>query len=132
MNEATLQANIIALARYTRWAAYHAYDSRRSAAGWPDLTLVGPSVKFRELKKGPQVSLVKPDQRVWLSRLRLAGADADVWTPADWPERITAELQGRPVPERPLPWTLEEALAAQREELARRARRDLAARARSS
>ncbi len=79
-----------------RWSAllcYHPFDSRRSAPGYPDLTVVGPrGVLFRELKSDR--GRLTPEQRTWLDRLTAAGADAAVWRPADWPGRVLAELAG--------------------------------------
>lgn len=61
--------------------------------GFPDVTFCGPGgVLFRELKatKGA----VRPEQKVWLSRLSEAGADAGVWRPEDLRSgRIEAELK---------------------------------------
>lgn len=128
--EARLQADVLEAAGWLEWAASHQYDSRKSTGeGWPDLVLVHTrhGILYRELKSGPQPGLVRPDQRVWLSRLRSACGDADVWTPADWPDRIMRELRGERCGVRPFPWTLEEAL---RDRDVARARRKLAQRGR--
>ena len=42
MTERDLQATIVAAARTRGMLAYHAYDSRRSEPGWPDLVLCDP------------------------------------------------------------------------------------------
>jgi hypothetical protein len=61
---------------------YHTHDSRRSPRGYPDLTLCGlGGVAFRELKA--QQGKVSREQQVWLDALAAAGADVDVWRPAD-------------------------------------------------
>ena len=78
-----------------RWAGllcYHTHDSRRSEPGWPDLVVVGKSVLYRELKSDR--GRLTPDQRTWLDRLSQAGADADVWRPDDWPDRVLDEIHG--------------------------------------
>jgi len=78
-----------------RWAGlltFHAYDSRRSEAGFPDVVVVGPrSLLFRELKSDG--GRLTSEQRIWLDRLTEAGADASVWRPADWPGRVLDELR---------------------------------------
>ena len=73
-----------------RW--YHAYDSRRSVPGWPDLVLVGHSIMFRELKSA--TGTLRPEQREWRDELRAAGANWAIWRPADLASgRIEAELR---------------------------------------
>jgi len=84
MSEAALQQQTITLARTLGWRAYHPYDSRRSVKGFPDLVLVNPrhgAVLFRELKTAR--GRLTPEQRDWLTALKFAGQDADVWRPAD-------------------------------------------------
>jgi hypothetical protein len=68
--------------------AYHTYDSRKSACGWPDLVIArvhvhgydGGAVMFRELKR--EDGKVKPAQETWLEALAWAGLDTGVWRPA--------------------------------------------------
>ena len=64
------------------------------AKGWPDLVLVHPRqrrVLFRELKAADGV--ISDEQRWVEETLRAAGADADVWRPADLDSgRIQREL----------------------------------------
>lgn len=60
--------------------------------GYPDLTLVGAGVLFRELKseRGPATA----EQKKWLAALRSAGQDAGIWRPSDLRNgRITEELR---------------------------------------
>ncbi len=79
-----------------RWSGllvYHTYDSRRSEPGYPDVTVCGPrGVLFRELKA--ERGRLTSEQRTWLDRLTQAGADARVWWPDDWPDRVLTELAG--------------------------------------
>lgn len=72
---------------------YHAYDSRRSVPGWPDLVLVGPrGMAFRELKT--QTGTLRPEQREWGTALVAAGGDWSVWRPSDLASgRIERELK---------------------------------------
>lgn len=85
MTERQLQDVVTAAAYRAGWISYHTHDSRRSAAGYPDLHLVngplGISI-FRELKT--MKGTLTADQRMWIRALRMAGVDADVWRPIDW------------------------------------------------
>jgi hypothetical protein len=95
MSEAALQSKVIGLARELGYERiYHTYDSRRSAAGYPDLHLVsarrGRSI-FAELKT--MRGVVSPDQLLWLNDLRAVGVEAYVWRPIDLlDDTITAVL----------------------------------------
>ncbi len=89
--ERELQALVTEACRWHRLLVYHPYDSRRSEPGYPDLTIVGKSVLFRELKSAR--GRVTDAQDTWLRRLAAASADAAVWRPADWPEPIVSELR---------------------------------------
>lgn len=93
MTERDLQAWVIVLARLLGWRVAH-FRPARTAHGWrtpvagdgagfPDLVLVrGERMLFRELKT--ERGKLRPEQEAWLSALRAAGADAGVWTEADW------------------------------------------------
>lgn len=90
--EAQFQADILDAVRKFGLHAYHTHDSRRSQKGFPDLVIVGATdVLFRELKT--MTGTVTPEQKYWLTMLRLAGADARVWRPDEWPDVITRELR---------------------------------------
>ena len=77
--ESGYQRTILQLARLLGWRAYHTHDSRRSAAGYPDLTLCrGDRLLFVELKslKGR----TSPEQRAWLDALRrVPGVEVYEW-----------------------------------------------------
>ena len=62
-----------------RW--YHTFDSRRSPGGFPDMTIVGQRVIYRELKTAK--GKVTDTQAGWLHALVMAEQDACVWRPAD-------------------------------------------------
>ena len=88
MPEATLQAQVEAMARMFGWMVYHTHDSRRSQAGFPDLTMVrAGQLIFAELKsqKGRETDW----QRQWLDRLTDVSQEAEgtvgvfLWRPAD-------------------------------------------------
>lgn len=71
---------------------YHTYFSKASHAGFPDWVFAGPGgVLFRELKTARgRLSLA---QVMWRRVLRQAGADVDVWHPADLASgRVAQEL----------------------------------------
>lgn len=98
MTEKQLQQHVLDLARLLGWRAYHTFDSRHSAAGFPDLVLIKPPrLLFVELKsdKGKLSSA----QVEWINDLlfvhfalgqQLRGEPKDVpvrvavWTPQHW------------------------------------------------
>ncbi len=86
VTEEDYQQQIVDLAGFYRWDhRYHTHDSRRSAAGFPDLVMIHVRSKriiFTEIKamKG-ELSL---DQREWLWDLATAGAEVYVFDPANW------------------------------------------------
>lgn len=94
-DEAAFQAKILTLASTCGWLAYHPYDSRRAARGFPDLCLVRPAsagppcLVFAELKS--QGGRVRPEQRQWIAAL--AGISSPqvivrLWRPDDWDEIV--------------------------------------------
>lgn len=85
ISEAQFQAQVIRYARMMGWTVWHDHDSRRNAAGLPDLILVRrPRLVWAELKSAR--GRVTPDQRAWIEELRACGQDARIWRPDDWPE----------------------------------------------
>jgi hypothetical protein len=93
MSEAALQAAVIDLARILGLLIYHTRDSRGSAAGFPDLVIVGPrGVLFRELKSATG-QLTRP-QGLWRDGLADAGASWGLWRPEDWHSgQVMAEMR---------------------------------------
>lgn len=103
MSEEDLQRQIINLAHLYNIRVAHFPPSlsvkgkwmtavAADAKGWPDLTLVGTGVLFRENKTDR--GTLRPEQKQWIADLRTAGADVDVWRPRDWRSgRIRAELE---------------------------------------
>jgi hypothetical protein len=91
--ERDLDEHVRGLAKLYGLAAYHTHDSRQSAAGFPDWVIAGPrGVLFRENKR--QSGKLTPQQEVWARVLLAAGADYEMWRPADALDgRITAQLQ---------------------------------------
>jgi hypothetical protein len=83
--EKQFMAQVVQLARLCSWMVYHTHDSRRSAAGFPDLVLLrGAEMVAAELKAGR--GRTTPEQDAWLAAFGRAGAAVFVWRPADWPE----------------------------------------------
>jgi hypothetical protein len=72
--------------------AYHPWNSRHSAGGWPDWAFVGAGgFMLRELKRESREP--RADQQEWLGALIAAEIDAGCWRPSDWYSgRITREL----------------------------------------
>lgn len=93
VTEGQFQEDVILLARRLTVLAYHTYDSRRASAGFPDLVLAGRhGLIFAELKtEGGHLS---GRQRNWKWMLTAAGADWQLWRPADWLSgRIETEIR---------------------------------------
>lgn len=102
MIEAELLSNVVDLAHYMGAKVAHFRPALTSkgwrtpvqgdGTGFPDCIIITADRRLliRELKSGRN----KPtkEQADWITRFRLAGVDAGVWTPADWPDRIKAEL----------------------------------------
>lgn len=92
MTEAQLQAAVLGLCKLLGLLAYHTHDSRRSQPGYPDLTIAGSRVIFRELKSS--TGRLRPEQAQWAQKLTAADADFAIWRPADLRSgRIQRELQ---------------------------------------
>ncbi len=82
VTEKAFMQNVLDLARLTGWRCYHTHDSRRSAAGFPDLVMARDGrVLFAELKS--EAGRVSPAQRDWLTALASC-AEVFVWRPSDW------------------------------------------------
>ncbi len=75
------QAQVVEVARTLGWRVFHPYDSRRSAHGWPDLSLCRDRLILLELKR-ERTKLSEP-QKDWLRALLDAGAEAYVARPSD-------------------------------------------------
>jgi hypothetical protein len=81
--EDALLEQVVSLCRQFGLYHYHSHDSRRDAmAGFPDLVIVGHKILYRELKS--RTGELEPDQKRWMRRLVHAGADWELWRPADY------------------------------------------------
>lgn len=94
-DEAGFQAAVLDYAHLRGWRTYHTHDSRRSAAGFPDLMCVrGGRLVVAELKT--EHGKLTTEQEAWLAELddveRASFGIVRVfcWRPSDWPtiERV--------------------------------------------
>lgn len=83
LTEREWQQQVLDLCAYHHLKTYHTYDSRRSTAGFPDLTIVGRSTVFAELKS--EKGKVSAAQHEWIVALNNSGVEAHVWRPSDMP-----------------------------------------------
>jgi hypothetical protein len=102
VSERELQDWIVGAARLLGWRIFHARVARTAtgwrtavsydAAGFPDLCLVRDRILFAEIKVGR--NRLSSEQAAWLEALQEAGAEAHVWTDADWQAGVVeAELR---------------------------------------
>lgn len=84
IDEKSFQSEVVRLAKRNRWLCFHPFDSRKSVAGFPDLTLVRDRVIFAELKTD-NGELSAP-QMTWRDALLAAGAEWYLWRPSMWSE----------------------------------------------
>ena len=86
-SEKSFMAEVIRAARRHGWnRIYHTHDSRKSAAGFPDLVIVRERVVWAELKT--EEGQLSAEQANWIEDLRAAGQEVYVWRPSDWPELL--------------------------------------------
>ena len=88
LTEKEFLAQVVELAEVLGFRSYHTFDSRRSAAGFPDLVLVRPPrVIFAELKR--QNGRVTIPQHLWFHDLdECPGVEVYIWKPSDWNEIV--------------------------------------------
>jgi hypothetical protein len=84
VTEKMLHEAIVALATLLGWSHFHAYEMRRSDAGWPDLVLVrGGRLLAWELKSA--TGKLSPAQEEWLGILGgVPCVETAVIRPDDW------------------------------------------------
>ena len=76
-SEKEFQALVIDLAQRHGFRVYHTFNSRRSAAGYPDVTLVRAGrLLFLELKS--KTGRVTDEQKEWITALQQARVEAYV------------------------------------------------------
>lgn len=108
LTEAQWQAQVLKEAKRWGWSAYHTHDSRRSAAGFPDLVLAHEhhGLLFVELKT--DVGKLAPAQHEWLNTIWKAAQDEGgspgrvrvfLWRPRDAEEVWSTLITGpKPLP----------------------------------
>lgn len=87
MTEKQFSALIWETATRLKWRAYHPWDSRHSAEGWPDWAFARERLLFAELKVGKGKLTVV--QRDWLTVLARTGQEVYLVRPADFEEFAT-------------------------------------------
>lgn len=93
LSEKAFQRAVEDVCRVHGYETFHTHDSRRSRAGYPDLTIIGHGRIFhRELKL--TTGRVSADQAAVIDLINRNGGDAQVWRPSMWPE-IIRDLGGR-------------------------------------
>tara|TARA_R110000744_G_scaffold154674_4_gene269775 strand:+ start:155 stop:550 length:396 start_codon:yes stop_codon:yes gene_type:complete len=95
ISEEDFMRSVIKIASDCGWFVYHTPDSRRSQAGFPDLTLVSRTgdIIFTELKS--QKGRIRKEQQEWLDRLRENGhIDVYLWRPSDLQDIINRLVGG--------------------------------------
>ena len=81
--ESEFLKQVLEYAELREWLAYHTYDSRRSQAGFPDLTLIRRDrIVFAELKTARGRLTV--DQQRWFTALDATSVEAYIWRPSMW------------------------------------------------
>lgn len=96
ISEKDFMAAILELAKRHAWKCYHAFDSRRSEPGWPDLFLARGSVALAcELKTDD--GRLTAAQSSWLEALDGVTVSAHCFRLADWPA-IEAALTVAQIP----------------------------------
>jgi hypothetical protein len=90
MSEKQLQSQVMAVAARLGWEKrYHTYNSKRSAAGFPDLVLCRPGrLLFTELKREGESPTIPQQQ--WLEALKqsVPGIEVYLWHPSDLPDIV--------------------------------------------
>ena len=89
LSERDFQAQLMQVVEMFGGLVYHTYDSRRSARGYPDLTIVlknGPArrVLWAELKAGKK----QPTDSQWIWLRGLPDHQAYLWRPDDWDDAV--------------------------------------------
>jgi hypothetical protein len=85
LTEAAFQQQVMSAARFYGWHVFHHPDSRRTAAGWPDLAMVKPLAHrliLAELKS--ETGRVRPEQTTIVTALDGATVTAGIYRPSDF------------------------------------------------
>ena len=83
--------DVVEIAQLFGWSAYHTFDSRRSAPGFPDLILCRPP-RLLAVELKSERGRITPTQQAWLNDLdQCTEIRTHVWRPADR-DQVLAEL----------------------------------------
>jgi hypothetical protein len=86
MKEDELLTNVIQMAKWKGWGAYHVRNSKAGVvqgdSGFPDLVLVRQRLMFVELKT--ELGDIRPEQHRWAEWLKIVGHTVRYWRPSDW------------------------------------------------
>jgi len=83
MTEDDLLRAVTELAQWLGYLTYHPWRSDHSAAGWPDLAMVGHGRFLMAELKTPGGRVSAP-QHAWHDALSIAGIPIFIWRPKDW------------------------------------------------
>lgn len=87
ISEKRYQAEIVKLAQLHGWLTFHAFDSRRSPEGFPDLVLAHPEGRILFLEVKAERGKTTPAQDRWMDVLQTS-VDAAVVRPSDWSDVV--------------------------------------------
>lgn len=95
MPEAAFQREVMEALKRRGWAAYHVPDSRRMAAGLPDVLAIHPGIpRLIALElKGKRTPITDTQRLVIEIMGRVPGVYARIVRPADWPA-VLEEIDG--------------------------------------
>jgi len=87
----SLDAHVVRLIDDLGLWSFHVRNSIGSKKGWPDRTIFGTGILFRELKA--ERGTLKPDQAMVRDKILAAGGNWALWRPSDLLSgRIKSEL----------------------------------------
>lgn len=92
VKEKDFQAQILEIAHLYGWLAYHTYDSKRCAPGYPDLALCHPQGDYLLIELKSERGRIRPEQQQWIDALQASGVEVHVYRPHQIDE-VIARLQ---------------------------------------
>lgn len=93
----SLDAHVRKLMKDLGLWGHHPWRSDKSEKGWPDWTILGTRIIYRELKS--ETGTLRPDQAKVRDRIVAAGGDWGLWRPSDLlSRRIHRELTAIAIP----------------------------------
>jgi VRR-NUC domain len=94
VSEKAFQAAVVRVAKEAGYLCWHAYSAKKSAAGYPDLTLAKAGVPLILAELKTDTGELTRAQEAWLAALAgSTGVVAATWRPSMW-EEICRELRG--------------------------------------